>query len=1146
LQSQSPSTAGVLTASLNLSSDGIIVFEPVLDNNGEPIDMRLELMNDAAIKIFGIPREVGVGQLLTKIWNVEPGDPVFDNAKRVLTTRAPIQYELHTDNLGERRWFEINLQPFGETGLAAMYHETTEKRRYIEELEKQKAFYEELIRQSPTRKTVLRPLRNEAGEIEDFLCEYVNYGPGIDDQHRNLSPFEKSLAGQKLSEGLPHYKETPVWDMCCRVATTGVTESQEVHYTADGKNTLAMLTTQRLPDDRLYVSTIDISESRRLTKQLEQEREQLAAVLVEIPLGITVFEAVRDEQGELNDLRLVRRNEKALSLSRISAEIYQPGKLLSELMPKELYEQNFESMLQVVHTGEPLIHELYQPHLDKWISSRVIKYGDGLLSTIQDITAIKRQGEEIKQQADLLNAVLDASPVAVVVYRSIHNAEGAIEDFQPVIANRHALEVAGHTLESFMALTFADRVPDKDARIPELVEVVQARKPRHYEHLIPSTGRWVHSVVTPFGDGFISTAQDITEQKQASQKIEESAHLLNAVLNASPVSVAVYRAVRNEAGAIEDFQPFMANKHSLEITGESSESFFSKTLFQRRPDKEGIEILVDVVKNRREQRHEHLIAHTGRWVLAVTTPFEDGFIATSQDITEQKQATQRIEESNRLLNAVLDASPISIVVYEALRGEDGSIRDFRPMIANRKAMELSNFTPEEFLKKTFFERFPGSREAMLPELSEVVETKTPRNFEWQIPTTGYWVNSASTPFGDGFIATSLDITEQKRQSAQIEEQAQLFHGVLDSLQNGLSILQIVRDEAGALTDLEYLAVSQSVEHDTLRKRNEIIGKKITELFPGIQSTEYWKAYNEVAATGKPVSFEAHFTLHGYDNYLVNFVSPIGDDKLVSVYYIINDLKQAQRELEHTVHELRRSNEDLEQFASIASHDLQEPLRKVESFGAMLETRYAEALGDHGRDLLQRMQNAASRMRNLVSGLLAFARLSGDENVPLEPVDLNSLIDDISADLDETIKSVDGRVEITSRLPFVQGLDGQLRHLFYNLMTNALKFSREDVKPVIEISHNQLHPGDEKRLSPLVRKDDYVRIEVSDNGIGFEPEFSEKIFGLFERLHGVSQYKGTGLGLSICRRVAERHEGAIWAESQLGQGAKFIVLLKLAP
>lgn len=886
MQDLSISAAGVLTASLNLSSDGIVVFEPVLSNDGSLADMRIELMNDAAVKLFGIPREVASGQLLTAIWNLEPEDRGFDHVRSVLATGEPAHYEWHTDNLGERRWFEINLRPFAGSGLAALYHETTEKRRYIAEL--------------------------------------------------------------------------------------------------------------------------------------EREQKQLAAVLREVPLGITVFEAVYDADGDLTDLRLLRRNERALELSRIPENIYQPGKLLTELMPKERYTENFNAVLDVARTGEPMLLELYQPHLDKWISIRTTKHADGVLSTIHDITHIKRQGAEREQQAQLLEGILQSSPHAILVFEAIRNEDGYVEDFKIVRFNQRATlatKMSGRALNETTLFTCMPSVRDRLGKYVAVIEKCEAETYEFYNHRL---GLWRRITNTPLGDGFVMTMEDITEQKRISQSIEETA---------------------------------------------------------------------------------------------------------------------------QLLNAVLDASPISIVVYEALRNEDGSIKDFRPLIGNKKAMQLSNFSSEEFLKTNFFERYPSAREALLRQLREVIERKEGRLFEWQVPTTGFWVSSTATPFGDGFIATSMDITEQKRQSAQIEEQAQLFNGILSSLQNGLTIYRIIRNESEELEDLEYLEVAESVLRDTGFKRDEIIGKRVRDLYPGIEHTDFWEAYQQVMKTGDPVSFESHFTLGGLDNYTLNLVTAIGADKLANVYYIINDLKQAQHKLEQTVHELQRSNEDLEQFASVASHDLQEPLRKVESFSAMLGSHYGEVLGESGRDLLSRMQNAASRMRNLVTGLLAFSRLSGDEHVPLAPVDLHNLVGDIIADLDQSIASADATISVPLRLPFVLGVESQLRHLFHNLLTNALKFHTPDASPRITVSFAALQPDDVHHLPFEAEADKYLRFEIADNGIGFEPEFADKIFGLFERLHGISEYRGTGLGLSICRRVAERHEGTIWAESQLGQGARFIVLLK---
>lgn len=634
--------------------------------------------------------------------------------------------------------------------------------------------------------------------------------------------------------------------------------------------------------------------------------------------------------------------------------------------------------------------------------------------------------------------------------------------------------------------------------------------------------------------------------------------VLLASLNLSSEGIVVFDPILDGNGQLLDMRLELMNDTAVQIFGLSRDVATGRRLtelWNMEAEDPEWRMVKQVMLSGKPLQYEWFTDHLGgrRWFEVTLRQFgSDGFAALYREITDKKHyllelegQKAELEQKALLLNAVLDSSPMATVVYESVRNEQMVIEDFRPVIANKLALEISGYDAEQFLKQSFFTRNPDKKAELLPKLQEIVEGGKSQTHEHQVPATGRWVRSITTPFGDGFIATSQDITEQKLQSAQMEEQALLFNSVLRSLQNGLTVFGIIRNDAGDLEDLVYLQIADSVERNTGMTREQMIGKRIRTLFPGIEKTDYWKAYSAVAKTAEPYSFETHFTLPGYDNHLLNWVTPIGGDKLLSVYYIVNDLKKAQRELEHTVQELRRSNEDLEQFASIASHDLQEPLRKVESFGAMLESRYAAALGEQGRDLLQRMQSAAGRMRNLVSGLLAFARLSGDEDVPLKPVDLNQLISEVQNDLDETLRASGGSIHIPERLPFVQGLESQLRHLFHNLLTNALKFRKENVRPEVSVTFGTLTAGDTERVSPLFLPEDYVRLEVSDNGIGFEPEFAEKIFGLFERLHGVNEYKGTGLGLSICRRVAERHQGAIWAESEPGKGATFIVLLQRA-
>jgi len=225
-------------------------------------------------------------------------------------------------------------------------------------------------------------------------------------------------------------------------------------------------------------------------------------------------------------------------------------------------------------------------------------------------------------------------------------------------------------------------------------------------------------------------------------------------------------------------------------------------------------------------------------------------------------------------------------------------------------------------------------------------------------------------------------------------------------------------------------------------------------------------------------------------------------------------------------ELRQSNQALQDFASIASHDLQEPLRKVISFGSILKRKHGAHLGNQGRDYLGRMLNATQRMQSLLKSLLEYSWVT-TKAVPFRKVDLRIVMDDVLSDLEVLIDGTGGRVEVGD-LPVVSAQPDQMRQLFQNLIGNALKFHKEGFNPVVKV---RTIPG----------CDGGARVVVEDNGIGFDELHLEKIFSPFHRLHGrSSRYDGTGMGLAICKKIVERHGGSITARSRQGEGATFIV------
>lgn len=237
---------------------------------------------------------------------------------------------------------------------------------------------------------------------------------------------------------------------------------------------------------------------------------------------------------------------------------------------------------------------------------------------------------------------------------------------------------------------------------------------------------------------------------------------------------------------------------------------------------------------------------------------------------------------------------------------------------------------------------------------------------------------------------------------------------------------------------------------------------------------------------------------------------------------ITDRKLAEGEKERYSAELKRSNEDLQQFAYIASHDLQEPLRMISSYLQLIERRYKDKLDDDGHEFINFAVDGASRLQDMINGLLQFSRVE-TKGKPFEPTDCEIVLEQSLANLEMTIRDA-GAVVIHDPLPTVMADISQLVPLFQNLIGNAIKYRKLDEPPRVHVSAAQ--SGNEWVFS------------VHDNGIGFDPKYSERIFGIFQRLHGREEYPGTGIGLAVCKRIVERHKGRIWVESEPGMGAIF--------
>jgi len=320
---------------------------------------------------------------------------------------------------------------------------------------------------------------------------------------------------------------------------------------------------------------------------------------------------------------------------------------------------------------------------------------------------------------------------------------------------------------------------------------------------------------------------------------------------------------------------------------------------------------------------------------------------------------------------------------------------------------------------------------------------------------------------------------------------------------------------------------------------EMLGRHIWD-FMSLEESEKSREWVRQLVTGSrpPLPFEREYTRRDGTRLTIEIHPKLIRDAGGNVSGIrsfmldVTARKRAEESLQEQAEKLARSNDELEQFAYVASHDLQEPLRKIQAFGDRLKMKCGAELNEEAQDYLRRMQNAAARMQTLIQDLLALSRVSS-QGQPFAPVHLGEVVRLVISDLEIRIEQLGARIEVDA-LPVVVGDRVQLAQLLQNLIGNALKFSRPGQPPLVKVFSQT--PGDHG---------DVCHIFIDDQGIGFDERYLDRIFQVFQRLHGRSEYDGTGIGLAICRKIVDRHYGTITARSTPGKGSTFIVTLPYA-
>ena len=687
-------------------------------------------------------------------------------------------------------------------------------------------------------------------------------------------------------------------------------------------------------------------------------------------------------------------------------------------------------------------------------------------------------------------------------------------------------------------------------------------------------------------DGVVVTFIDISQ-------IKELDNIIKAVFNSSLSSIMAFKVIRDEKQQIIDFKWIASNHEADRFLNRTQHEYIGTSLKKEFPEvlNNGIfDKVVAVIESGKPLRTEMQFSLNGsrQWFEFAANQMMDGLVISLTNINAKKKAEEqfrqnydelmKVKENYRNLNIALEEK-----VNERTLELSQSEERFR-LIANATTdvvWDSDLLNGNLWVSESFYTRFGYKREDISNTAEFILEHIHPddrqrirEGIKKAQSAGGDWsakyrfrkadgsyasIHDRGTVLKDSndvhyrMVGAMMDITESERAEIQLQEKNEELHKLFLEF-------KFVTDFMPQMV----WATSPDGYHDFYNKRwYDYTGLSFeqtkgegwnTVVHPDDQDRAFEK-WNQSLVSGDPYEIEYRFRQYdGEYRWFLGRALPLRDEngKIVKWFgtctdihdqKVMNDILEAKvrertEELQKANAELESSNNELLQFASVASHDLKEPLRKIHMFSNLIKDRYLVQM-EGASDYINRIIGASARMTKLINDLLTFTRLS--VNSHFEKLDLNTIISEVMLDLELAINEKNAVIKVDD-LPEVEIIQGQMRQVFQNLISNALKFSKKNEKPKIRITAELVDSCDID--SPVSSEGAFCRIVIKDNGIGFDNQYADKIFTIFQRLHSREKYDGTGIGLAITKKIIEKHNGQIRAMSNENEGATFIIVLPL--
>ena len=666
--------------------------------------------------------------------------------------------------------------------------------------------------------------------------------------------------------------------------------------------------------------------------------------------------------------------------------------------------------------------------------------------------------------------------------------------------------------------------------------VFRYTRPDGQQRYMHADGKIIHTAAGE--SALIGTIQDVTESHHLRQALEERIQFTETLLDNLVDSVIAYDQDLNMLSINKACETFfnldrtkVVGKNIREVFPQVQESPAMLDRFQRVLQGETVQFATrsSVVTDKDLDIFFIPLYGPERQV--------SGVLTIARDVTEAHALRSELEERSRFAELLIESSVDLIAAYD---------KDLHYTVWNQRCEEALGLKKAEVLGKHIFEVFPmmkgqeitqslyraldGQSEHIAPQPS-VLSNHHYENFVLPLRNEAGEVS--------GVLTVTHNVTESYRLRQELEERSHFAETIIES-----SVDMIVTYD----TELRVTAWNKKSEEIFRITRQAAMGRHVQDIFPHIIGTERL-ADLQAVLQGRSMQYNPHelapFGIHA-NLYLLPLKDHSGQvTGVLSITHDVTEVVQSaarlatlNQSLEVKNKQLANINAELASFSYVASHDLQEPLRKIQSFASRILATEKDRLSDTGQDAFRRMQSAADRMQQLIDDLLTYSR-TNTQTGEFSMVDLNKLLHEAEHELSETVQEKGAVIE-ADPLPEARVVAFQFRQLLANLLSNALKYQRPGVAPQIRITCHQVQGADIPHAEAGVKT--YFRIRVADNGIGFEQQYAERIFELFQRLHGRSEYKGTGIGLAICRKIMQNHQGYLLAEGRPGEGSTFTIYL----